>query len=281
MSTVNITKIESLPIEARDFVDFLRDLVTNSPEFINAFLPELERRRHIERPWEYEGETYLNDYLNASGDWSSGSEYFKEYNELITSFISDYGACGFAGCYRMAIVFENCDYVIKFPIRSRDCCLVECQNYNAALDAELDHYFVNTYNLGPLDFFKEKGYNGNIYIQKKIATVVEEVDMDENLDEYFWSYGPEDEDGDRYFKEGFFSEEDLLSFEAFMNEYYISMLDYSGILFYMWLHRPEEEIVRLNNFLEDNHIDDIHPRNAGFLTNDYNTCPVIIDFARC
>lgn len=280
MSTVNITKIESLPIEARDFVDFLRDLVTNSPEFINAFLPELEKRRFLEYTWEYKGESYLNEYLIASEEWSNGYKC-DGVNELISDFIESNGACGFSGAFRMVIVFEGCDYVIKFPIRSKDCCLIECENYKAAVEAGLGHYFVNTYNLGPLDFFKEKGYNGNIYIQKRIHRVVEDVDMNGYLDEEFWSYGPEDEYGDHYFKDDYFDEEVVDDFVAFVDEWYMDMLNYRGILFQMWFYRPTEELIKLNDFLEHNHINDIHPRNAGFLTSNYDTYPVIIDFAGC
>ena len=171
MSKSYITSIEVLPAEARRFVDFLKDLVTNGTEFVDTFLPELEDYRSgvADRYWGYENkekETYITELLNASTDLSYGIEVKDKYADMVTDFLLDYAGTGFSGEYRLTMVFDDYDYVIKFPIQLKDACLIESDNYALAVKEDLGRFFAPAYNLGPLDFFDDKGYYGNIFIQK-------------------------------------------------------------------------------------------------------------------
>lgn len=284
MSKSYITSIEALPAEAREFVDFLKDLVINGPDFIRTFLPELEDYRlgKAHRYWGYEKEgekdTYLSELLDASRLRSDGYDIKDRYADIVTDFLLNCGGSGFCGEYRLTIVFDNYNYVIKFPIQSKDACLIESNNYAYAVDENLERFFAPAYNLGTLDFFEEKGYYGNIYIQKKVKEMIEDscvagVDFD------IWEYGPIDDDYKFYSENEYFSDDDAEFFTIFLDEFDGDMFRYYGIIFFLWLHNSEGEMHRLNDFLFKHHINDLHPSNVGFIDGDYHKSPIIIDFA--
>lgn len=284
MSKSYITSIEALPAEAREFVNFLRDLVTNENEFIDTFLPELEDYRlgEADRCWGYENdekETYIAELLNASADLSRGRGIKDYYTDMVTDFLLNYCGSSFCGDYRLTMVFDGYEYVIKFPIQKKDACLIESNNYAYAKEENLSRFFAPTYNLGPLDFFKDKGYHGNIYIQKKVAEMIEFSNIEGITDFDFWEYGPIDGD-DRLYKENeYFSDEEAAEFPIFLDEFDIDMFRFAGIVFFLWLHNTEAEMHRLNDFLFKHHINDLHPNNVGFANGDYHKAPIIIDFA--
>lgn len=287
MSKSYITSIEALPAEARRFVDFLKDLVTNGTEFVDTFLPELEDYRSgvADRYWGYENkekETYITELLNASTDLSYGIEVKDKYADMVTDFLFNYGGTGFSGEYRLTMVFDDYDYVIKFPIQSKDACLIESNNYAFAVEEDLGHFFAPAYNLGPLDFFEDKGYYGNIYIQKRVQELIECSHV-EGIDWDLWEYGPVDyEDSEcRYYDKNnnYFSDEDAETFNIFLDNFDGDMFRYYGIVFFFWLHNNENEMYRLNDFLFEHHINDLHPCNVGFIDGDYHKAPIILDYA--
>lgn len=284
MSKSYITSIEALPAEAREFVNFLKEIVTNENKFIDAFLPELEDYRlgNANKYYGYENnekETYLMDLLNASDTLSSGCDIENHYNKMITDFLLDYAGTGFRGEYRLTMVFDAYDYVIKFPIQEIDACLIESNNYALAKEENLSNFFAPAYNLGPLDFFEDKGYFGNIYIQKKVGEVVENVNIDGIIDFDFWECGPVDGDAHFFEENEYFSTEEAEEFLFFLDDFDIDMFRYAGIVFFLWLNTPETEMHRLNDFLFEHHINDLHTNNVGFLNGDYHKAPVILDYA--
>ena len=286
MSNVNITKVETLPVDAQKFVNFLKDLVTNGPEFIRTFLPELEDYRlgKANRYWGYEDEenekkeTYISELLDASNMLSYGYDTKDQYAEIITDFlIGCRGSC-FSGEYRLTMVFDDYDYVIKFPIQQKDACLIESNNYAYAVAENLERFFAPAYNLGTLACFEEFGYHGNIYIQKRVEEMIEYSNVP-GIDFDLWEYGPID-GGDHLFDENeYFTDEDAWSFDCFLNEFDADMFRYYGIVFFLWLHNSENELHRLNDFLFEHHINDLHPNNVGFLNGDYHRAPIILDYA--
>jgi hypothetical protein len=284
MSKSYITSIEALPAEAREFVNFLKEIVTNENEFIDAFLPELEDYRlgKANRYWGYENdekETYITELLNASTDLSYGIAVEDNYADMVTDFLINYSGTGFSGEYRLTMVFDGYDYVIKFPIQKTDACLIESNNYALAKEERLSRFFAPAYNLGPLNFFEDKGYFGNIYIQKKVSEVIENVNIDGITDFDFWECGPID-GGEYFFKENeYFSAEEAEEFPIFLDEFDIDMFRYAGIVFFLWLNNTEAEMHRLNDFLFEHHINDLHTNNVGFLNGDYHKAPIILDYA--
>lgn len=286
MSNVNITKVEALPAEAQRFVNFLKDLVTNGPEFIKTFLPELEDYRlgNADRYWGYENEenekkeTYIQELINASSDMHYGYDTEGKYAEGVTNFLDDYNGRCFSGEYRLTMVFDNYDYVIKFPIQKTDACLIESNNYAYAVAESLERFFAPAYNLGTLACFEEFGYHGNIYIQKRVEEMIEYSTVP-GVDFDLWEYGPID-GGDYLFDENeYFSAEEAEEFPIFLDEFDTDMLRYVGIVFFLWLHNSESEMHRLNDFLFEHRINDLHPNNVGFLNGDYHKAPIILDYA--
>lgn len=271
MSEKNITTIESLPTDAREFVDFLKDLVTDDTYFINILFDQLSKCKNDE----YESIRSNEECLSFIDSSYSGSE---SDLVIVREFMDNYNCKGYTGAFKLALVFEDFNYILKFPIRNFDQCEIECDNYADAIKENLEHYFVNTYNLGSLDSFVDRGYDGNIYIQKKVVKVLEDVCVGECWD--FWEYGPfasgvREECGDAI------SDEEVEAFSCFMESYAPEMFEYVGFLFAIWKYHSADEIMELDSFLYRHNINDLHSCNAGFLTEDYNTCPVIIDFAGC
>jgi hypothetical protein len=290
MSNVNITKVEALPAEAQRFVNFLKDLVTNGPEFIKTFLPELEDYRlgNADRYWGYEDEenegkeTYIQELINASSDMHYGYDTEGKYAEGVTNFLDDYNGSCFSGEYRLTMVFDGYDYVVKFPIQKTDACLIESNNYAYAVAENLERFFAPAYNLGALACFEELGYHGNIYIQKRVQELIEHSHV-EGIDWDLWEYGPVDyEDSEwRYYDKNneYFSDEDAETFNIFLENFDGDMFRYAGIVFFLWLHNSENEMHRLNDFLFEYHINDLHPCNVGFIDGDYHKAPIILDYA--
>lgn len=284
MSKSYITSIEALPAEAREFVNFLKDLVTNGPEFIKTFLPELEDYRlgKANRYWGYEGEegkeTYISELLDASNMLSYGYDTKDRYAEIITDFlIGCRGSC-FSGEYRLTMVFDDYDYVIKFPIQQVDACLIESNNYAYAVAENLERFFAPAYNLGALTFFEEFGYHGNIYIQKRVKEMIEYSNVP-GIDFDLWEYGPVEDDYHYYEENEYFTDEDAESFGCFLDDFDGDMFRYYGIVFFLWLHNSESEMHKLNYFLFEHRINDLHPNNVGFLNGDYHKAPIILDYA--
>lgn len=290
MSKSYITSIEALPAEAREFVNFLKDLVTNGSDFIKIFLPELEDYRlgNADRYWGYENEedgereTYIQELINASSDMYYGYDTEGKYAEGVTNFLDDYNGSCFSGEYRLTMVFAGYDYVIKFPIQSIDACLIESDNYAYAVKEDLGRFFAPAYNLGPLDFFEDKGYYGNIYIQKRVQELIDNSHV-EGIDWDLWEYGPIDYEysESRYYDKNneYFSDEDAETFNIFLDNFDGDMFRYYGIVFFLWLHNNENEMYRLNDFLFEHHINDLHPCNVGFIDGDYHKAPIILDYA--
>ena len=283
MSNANITKVEALPADAQRFVNFLKDLVTNGPDFIRNFLPELEDYRlgKANRYWGYHEkakETYISELLGASDALSRGWGCEEDYPEMITDFLTDYSGSCYSGEYRLTMVFDDYNYVIKFPIQQVDACLIESNNYAYAVAESLERFFAPAYNLGTLAFFEEFGYHGNIYIQKRVEEMIEYSNVP-GVDFDLWEYGPV-EDNYHYYKENeYFTDEDAESFGCFLDDFDGDMFRYYGIIFFLWLHNSESEMHRLNDFLFKYHINDLHPNNVGFLNGDYHRAPIILDYA--
>lgn len=286
MSNANITKVEALPAEAQRFVNFLKDLVTNGPELIKTFLPELEDYRlgNADRYWGYENEenekkeTYLQELVNASSDMHYGYDTEDKYAKGVTNFLDNYNGSCFSGEYRLTMVFDDYDYVIKFPIQRKDACLIESNNYTYAVAEGLERFFAPAYNLGTLACFEELGYHGNIYIQKRVEEMIEYSNVP-GVDFDLWEYGPV-EDGYHYYKKNeYFTDEDAESFCCFLDEFDGDMFRYYGIIFFLWLHNSESEMHRLNDFLFEHRINDLHTNNVGFLNGDYRRAPIILDYA--
>ena len=283
MSNANITKIEALPADAQRFVNFLKDLVTNGPKFIKTFLPELEDYRlgNAHRYWGYHEEvkeTYISELLEASNALSRGWGNEEDYPEMITDFLTDYCGSCHSGEYRLTMVFDDYDYVIKFPIQQKDACLIESNNYAYAVAENLERFFAPAYNLGTLACFEEFGYHGNIYIQKRVEEMIEYSNVP-GIDFDLWEYGPVEEDYQYYKENEYFTDEDAESFGCFLDEFDADMFRYYGIVFFLWLHNSENEMHRLNDFLFKYHINDLHPNNVGFLNGDYHKAPIILDYA--
>lgn len=155
MSKSYITSIEALPAEAREFVNFLKEIVTNENKFIDAFLPELEDYRlgNANKYYGYENnekESYLMALLDASDTLSRGCNIENYYNKMITDFLLDYAGTGFRGEYRLTMVFDAYDYVIKFPIQEIDACLIESNNYALAKEENLSYFLHLLITLVPL-----------------------------------------------------------------------------------------------------------------------------------
>lgn len=273
---------ETLPLDAQEFVTFLEEVVNDNSRFMEILLAEITG---LQCSGNFHNH-YVNSYLNASECFREDNvlDYWEESDEQCrndtVAFLEKYHGVGYSGAYRLTIVFSGQNYVIKFPIDSRDCCLTESENYERACKEGLEKYFAATYNLGQMECFLDKGYSGNIYIQKKVEIIADDVLL-EGADGDFWTEGTR-EDGINLVSKEFYGWECLDDYDVFLNEYSCAeVLPFYGILFQLWFYCPEQELVRLLNFLDVESINDLHPGNVGFLTDNTDTYPIFIDFAGC
>lgn len=165
----------------------------------------------------------------------------------------------FDGCTKYVFLFEDVDYVVKVSRKGLkyDYCALECENYQKAINAEVENYFAWTEFLTEIKgikFYVQERvdcdlYDFNddmLYYAEKIYNRSGYIDQDEELDEnsvcdILWDMVDD------------FDEESRLN--AVFGEGY--------------------ETQKLVGFCSQNKINDLHQNNFG-IKNDF---PVIIDFS--
>ena len=100
------------------------------------------------------------------------NENFYQYqaNRVVREWLSDNGLALHSGATKICVVSENYDWVIKFGMHNEDeeFCMAEVKNYEDAIDAGLDNFFVPTLEV--------EDYMGHlIYIQQKVVTDIDAV----------------------------------------------------------------------------------------------------------
>lgn len=182
-----------------------------------------------------------NDFFNLLTNVSVTSYYnfldkrAKELRELREKLNIDFRR----GVTRLVIICEDglgAEFVLKIPFVGPDCCKEEINIYNSIWKHH--NYYV--------DYFAECWYGGDykgvpIYIMRR-------ADVDRDYIESFQSNRNYEE------TEGFCGETDV--YECFASYY------------------GEEETERLNDFLIDYDIEDIHSGNVGFVEGK----PIFIDY---
>lgn len=203
---------------------------------------------------------FLEDAVNYGlGEWlvnPNRNIYANaEHTEMICNLKKDYDFSIEFGTYRHTFIFDDCDWVLKIPRKigehNYNDCEIEVMVYKLAEKYGLHHFFAPAAKL--VSFNCSLG-EIPIYVMKKVV-----VDEDRVSDHFYSLYDEdsEDEEDVSEWYENNFDERDA-TMQAFV--------DYYG--------GAEADI--LQNFLNNIHINDIHPGNVGY---DEGDNLIIIDYA--
>ena len=203
---------------------------------------------------------FLQDAVNYGlGEWlvnPNRNIYANaEHTEMICNLKKDYDFSIEFGTYRHTFIFDDCDWVLKIPRKigehNYNDCEIEVMVYKLAEKYGLHHFFAPAAKLVP--------FNCNlgeipIYVMKKVV-----VDEDRVSDHFYSLYDgdSEDEEDVSEWYENNFDEVDA-TMQAFVDYY-------GGV-----------EADKLQSFLYNIHINDIHSGNVGY---DEDDNLIIIDYA--
>lgn len=178
-----------------------------------------------------------------------------EYIKIIDYLREDYDFSVEAGTYRHTFIFDDCDWVLKIPRKigehNYNDCEIEVLVYKLAEKHGMNHFFAPAAKL--ISFNCSLG-EIPVYVMKKV-----DVDEDRVSDHFYSLYDGDSENEEEveiWYNHNF--DEVDATMQAFVDYY-------GGI-----------EADNLQNFLNNNHINDIHSGNVGY---DEDDNLIIIDYA--